>query len=51
VAAFHCTSMEAVHPDDLERYPRSNGDLGWWLIGNDCAGILGMEWTVPEVSG
>ena len=51
MAAFHCTSMEAVHPDDLERYPRSNGDLGWWLIGNDCAGILGMEWTVPEVSG
>ena len=42
--------MEAIHPDDLERYPRSNGDLGWWLIGNDCAGILGVEWTLPEVS-
>jgi hypothetical protein len=42
--------MEAVHPDDLERYPRSNGDLGWWLIGNDCAAILRVEWTLPEVS-
>jgi hypothetical protein len=50
VAAFHYTSMEAVHPDDLERYSRSNGDSGWWLIGNDCARILELEWTLPEVS-
>src|ERR1035441_7774351 len=41
--------MEAVHPDDIGRYQPSDGDLGWWLIGNDCARILGMEWTLPEI--
>ena len=41
--------MEAVHPDDLGRYLPSDGDLGWWLIGNDCARLLGMEWTAPEI--
>jgi len=41
--------MEAVHPDDLGRYLPSDGDLGWWLIGNDCARLLGMEWTLPEI--
>ena len=41
--------MEAVHPDDIGRYLPSDGDLGWWLIGNDCARILGMEWTLPEI--
>jgi hypothetical protein len=38
-----------VHPDDIGRYQPSDGDLGWWLIGNDCARILGMEWTRPEI--
>ena len=42
--------MEAVHPDDLGNYLRSEGDFGWLLIGNDCARILGMEWTLPEIS-
>jgi hypothetical protein len=42
--------MEAVHPDDLGRYARSEGDFGWLLIGNDCARILGMEWTLPEIA-
>ena len=41
--------MEAVHPDDLGRYLPSDVDLGWWLIGNDCARLLGMKWTVPEI--
>jgi len=42
--------MEAVHPDDLGRYARSEGDFGWLLIGNDCARILGMEWTLSEIA-
>ena len=42
--------MEAVHPDDLGRYARSEGDFCWLLIGNDCARILGMEWTLPEIA-
>jgi hypothetical protein len=41
--------MEAVHPDDLGRYLPSDGDLGWRLIGNDCARLLGIEWTLPEI--
>jgi hypothetical protein len=41
--------MEAVHPDDLGRYLPSDCDFGWVLIGNDCARILGMEWTLPEI--
>jgi hypothetical protein len=41
--------MEAVHPDDLGRYLPSDCDFGWLLIGNDCARILGMEWTLPEI--
>ena len=41
--------MEAVHPDDLGRYLPSDGDLGWRLIGNDCARLLGMEWTLPKI--
>jgi hypothetical protein len=40
--------MEAIHPDDFGRYLPSDGDFGWLLIGNDCARILGMEWTLPE---
>jgi hypothetical protein len=49
-AVFNVTrDMEAVHPDDIGRYLPSDGDLGWWLIGNDCARILGMEWTLPEI--
>jgi hypothetical protein len=43
--------MEAVHPDDIGRYPRSGDDFGWLLIGNDCARILGMEWTVHKSVG
>ena len=42
--------MEAVHPDDLGRYLPSDGDFGWLLIGNDCARILGMECTLPEIA-
>jgi hypothetical protein len=41
--------MEAVHPDDLGHYLRSECDFSWLLIGNDCARILGMEWTLPEI--
>jgi len=40
--------MEAIHPDDFGRYLHSDGDFRWLLIGNDCARILGMEWTLPE---
>jgi len=40
--------MEAIHPDDFGRYLPSDGDFRWLLIGNDCARILGMEWTLPE---
>ena len=40
--------MEAIHPDDFGRYLPSDGDFGWLLIGNDCARILGMEWTLPD---
>ena len=43
--------MEAVHPEDLCRHVRSGSDFGWLLIGNDCARILGIEWTLPEVAG
>ena len=42
--------MEAVHPEDFGSYAPSDRDLGWWLIGNDCARILGMEWTLPEIA-
>jgi hypothetical protein len=41
--------MEAVHPDDFGRYLPSDSDFGWLLIGNDCARILGMEWTLLEL--
>jgi hypothetical protein len=43
--------MEAVHPEDLGSYVRSDSDFGWLLIGNECARILGIEWTLPEVAG
>jgi hypothetical protein len=43
--------MEAIHLDDLGRYVPSEGDCGWLLIGNDCARILGIEWTLPELAG
>jgi hypothetical protein len=42
--------METVHPDDVARYTPSDRDFGWLLIGNDCARILGMEWTLPEIT-
>ena len=41
--------MEAVHPNDIARYTSTVNDLGWLLIGNECARILGTEWTLPEV--
>jgi hypothetical protein len=43
--------MVAVHPDDFRQYVPTAGDFGWLLIGNDCARILGTEWTLPEVAG
>jgi hypothetical protein len=41
--------MEAVHSNDIARYIPVVSDLGWLLIGHDCARILGTEWTLPEV--
>lgn len=38
----------ALHPDDESKYISDNGDQGAWLVGMDCARIIGMEWTVPE---
>lgn len=42
----------ALHPEDEAAWAAQNTDTerdhGIWLIGNDCAKILGLEWTKPE---
>lgn len=36
--------IDVVHPEDIENCP----DGEWFLIGNDCAKTLGMEYTLSE---
>lgn len=36
----------AVHPDDVSAHASAT-DIGWQPIGNDCARIVGVSWTVP----
>ncbi len=42
----------ALHPDDETLWEVWNQnpdhDHGTWLLGNDCAKRLGLEWTRPE---
>lgn len=41
----------ALHPDDEPIYETTGdkaGDLGAWLLGIDCARIIGMEWSNPQ---
>jgi hypothetical protein len=45
---FVTQDMEALHPKDLSRYVPKPSDPGWLLIGNKCAKILGLEWSVVE---
>ena len=40
--------MEAVHPEDLSARGRLNGDIGWQLLGLDCARRLGLEWSLSD---
>jgi hypothetical protein len=34
-----------LHPADEHLYTSNSGDCGSYLIGPDCASILGIEWT------
>jgi hypothetical protein len=40
--------MEAVHPADLPARTPEPGDLGWHLLGMDCARKLGLEWSTDD---
>jgi hypothetical protein len=35
----------AIHPEDEPAQIQPAEDTGWWLLGMECARILGMEWT------
>lgn len=47
---IHCVNggMFVLHPDDESSYVSDAGDMGCWPIGNDCARILGIDWTHPD---
>lgn len=39
-----------IHPDDVGAAALAGADVNEWLIGMDCAAMVGMEWTQPEVT-
>lgn len=39
-----------LHPDDESSYVPDSGDCGIYLVGMDCAKIIGLEWTHPRVA-
>lgn len=41
-------NMNSIHPEDLPARGPEPGDIGWALMGLDCANKHGMEWSVPE---
>jgi hypothetical protein len=44
-------NVAALHPEDEAIYAQvvnKSGDGGSWLLGMDCAKIVGFEWSVPE---
>lgn len=45
----HCVNggLYALHPEDEKLYVSDAGEMGWFPIGEDCARILGLEWTHP----
>jgi hypothetical protein len=43
-------SCMAVHPEDEGMLATfAHEDHGWWLVGVDCAKIIGLEYTHPVV--
>jgi hypothetical protein len=37
--------ISILHPADESKYIPDNGDCGFFILGMDCARIVGMEWT------
>lgn len=35
-----------LHPVDEHKYVPDSGDMGWHLIGMDCARKIGLEWSI-----
>lgn len=51
VVHFVDGNVMALHPEDEALYAQvvnKSGDGGMWLLGMDCARIVGLEWSVSE---
>jgi hypothetical protein len=37
--------ISILHPEDEDKYVPDGDDCGAFLVGMDCARLIGMEWT------